>query len=337
MDDPEQVIFYYCAHVHDVPEGEPDQFLYLFSCGAQPNEQYARVKFGKTLQDIKTRLGQYNRTPITCPTSIYYTKSNCIEKREDIIKYILNACNNVFPIKKRERGFEFFKGDFSLIQKVYMYVSSMSIVDINTFNINQIISIKSFIDSIRYKNYQIEYITPYKPYIMIQNDIMDHSDTEIDEKENNNINQSINTFICSKCNRQCKDKKGLAIHMARCKDPEVFSCQYCQIVLSTKKCLQNHYDVCVERKINDIKKEYKDKLHKELEILQNENIEYKRKNQELEKEIQTVKIELSNTIKQKDKRYSDLLDLQTKEREEFEKTRRMLREDYVDLVNSIFN
>ena len=75
MSESTEISFYHCAHVHDIPKGEPDQFLYIFSTGAQPNERYARIKFGKTFQDIQTRIQQYNRTPITCPTTIFYTKS----------------------------------------------------------------------------------------------------------------------------------------------------------------------------------------------------------------------------------------------------------------------
>jgi hypothetical protein len=53
---------------------------------------------------------------------------------------------------------------------------------------------------------------------------------------------------CSKCGRECKDKRGLAIHEAKCKivsqPPKKFECQYCHNEFATNQSLHVHLEKC---------------------------------------------------------------------------------------------
>ena len=67
-------------------------------------------------------------------------------------------------------------------------------------------------------------------------------------------------FSCERCNKVCKDKRGLAIHNSKCKDVPVETiptCKYCNAEFKTIYSLHSHYTSCQELKIFNIKEELK--------------------------------------------------------------------------------
>jgi hypothetical protein len=80
-------------------------------------------------------------------------------------------------------------------------------------------------------------------------------------------------FICPKCSRSCKDKKGLSLHVNKCGQDKNTGCEYCSITLSTNDNLNRHLLTCkaykeakqqqqIEQNIEQIRKEYEEKLQK---------------------------------------------------------------------------
>ena len=58
------------------------------------------------------------------------------------------------------------------------------------------------------------------------------------------------SLFCSKCERPCKDKKGLTLHENKCnpeKEPILHICSYCSKELCSKHVLEKHLTTCKER------------------------------------------------------------------------------------------
>ncbi len=96
---------------------------------------------------------------------------------------------------------------------------------------------------------------------------------------------------CSKCGKICKDKRGLAIHEARCgiiKEEKRYVCEYCDLEVKNNDNLQRHLNVCKKKKdkevedkkqeitvsyqtqINDLHREYERRLMTEQDLYRRE-------------------------------------------------------------------
>jgi hypothetical protein len=147
--------------------------------------------------------------------------------------------------------------------------------------------------------------------------------------------------------------------MARCKDPEDLSCQYCRHVFSTKNCLQNHHDVCVEYKLFRVKQECKTQIEQETSEykirleqetreykfrLEQESTEYKVKIEKLEDKISGLSSVISEKtiiLENKDielyklnKKYEILCTEREKENQLQNKEYKMLVSNLVDITKN---
>ena len=156
-------------------------------------------------------------------------------------------------------------------------------------------------------------------------------------------------YSCSKCNKVCKDKKGLTNHENKCNPQERFICKYCENEFATKQNLQRHAGKCdqkekyelyqaqlkymkeLEEKLLLEEKRYKkleedskhkskldnrtnDKLLKEIDTLHAANETYKK---EMEQELKKIKEKEEAIQKEYIKltnKYSVLVDSHNQER-----------------------
>jgi len=117
------------------------------------------------------------------------------------------------------------------------------------------------------------------------------------------------SLFCSKCERPCKDKKGLSLHEKKCgveKEPVSFICSFCTKELCTKHVLEKHMSIC--RAYTDKIKE--DKLKDTISSKDREIEEYK---SQKDNEIQQLKMShqsmLNMACADRDKYYQDFLSL----------------------------
>lgn len=66
--------------------------------------------------------------------------------------------------------------------------------------------------------------------------------------------------ICSKCGKECKDKRGLSIHEGKCTGPEQFVCMYCNVGFCSKHSLSRHSKTCKHVEDYEAKEEKKEKI-----------------------------------------------------------------------------
>jgi hypothetical protein len=81
------------------------------------------------------------------------------------------------------------------------------------------------------------------------------------------------THLCSKCGRECKDKRGLAIHENKCTVDQSLECEHCHQTFSCHRSLVRHYTTC--RSLKDLQDQDRDKkiavLEQQLDSLQQQN------------------------------------------------------------------
>ena len=82
---------------------------------------------------------------------------------------------------------------------------------------------------------------------------------------------SSSRFICSKCGKECKDKRGLTLHRNRCNIDRQFICEFCNQEFATSYSLSMHITRCKTMKIQkeNIAKEEMTTINNEL-MLQKE-------------------------------------------------------------------
>ncbi len=222
-------------------------YLYFFLTDKQPNERQAFIKFGLTYRNISDRIVQYESEGIS-PVNIYYISTDKIKLRETIIKEFYEQADkyNDLPIWKH-KGREFYKGDLVLLTNIFLYVSSLSIVDLENVRTRDLKEVMLLLKPIN--NYNIQYHSNSISYISdpIQDDIsvLDSSNpnSSLIQSEIENAK-----YICTLCNKECKDKRGLAIHETNCKKVKPllkkFECQYCNNEFASKQSLQIHLEKC---------------------------------------------------------------------------------------------
>ena len=72
--------------------------------------------------------------------------------------------------------------------------------------------------------------------------------------------ESSSKFICSKCGKECKDKRGLSIHEGKCKETKKFICIYCNVEFCSRHSLSRHTNTCKHIQEYEAKEESKDKI-----------------------------------------------------------------------------
>jgi len=125
-------------------------------------------------------------------------------------------------------------------------------------------------------------------------------------------------FKCNLCNKILSSKQYLELHKDKCEGKkhkiDVFKCKHCDKILSTKQMLENHNNICSIKKEKD-QTEYKEKLEKEIK-------EYKN---QLEKQDKEYK----NQLEKQDKEYKNQLEKQKNELKEEYKNQLEKQEDQI--------
>jgi hypothetical protein len=100
---------------------------------------------------------------------------------------------------------------------------------------------------------------------------------------------NVESYVCDKCGRHCKDKRGLTIHSRACQGIQNLVCEFCNTTFSSAYCLATHTPRCTENKKQ--RQEQTESLKEELEKLRE-----KLKTVELarQEELKNCKIKLQN-------------------------------------------
>ena len=122
---------------------------------------------------------------------------------------------------------------------------------------------------------------------------------------------SVETYPCDKCGRQCKDKRGLSIHMRVCPGTKNFICEFCNTEFSSIYSLNIHTTRCTE--IKKQKKEQDAITNTEVQKLQDKlkDIENKHK-QEIKDLNAKIRSDYEQQLKIRDediKRYYEELNI----------------------------
>jgi len=289
--------FHFAAEIKDLKNLEVQSYLYFFLTDKQPNETDGYIKFGITTQDISDRLRQYKDTKIT---NIYYISTDKIERREHIILNIYRLANSnlgchIWHHKKRE----YYRGDLSLLKRIFFYIASMDSSLLKEF------SSISDIDVIISKLKQIdEYNIKYNKDIDTEEDT--DEDNEHKEEETiskvNNISEVNNTEEnqCPKCGKQCRDKRGVTIHLKKCGDIKEFICDACDAEFTAHNSLLVHYGRC--KVLKQRKQEEELKIHTSKLIEEKQKIidKLQYQNEQLLIENKKLKYQLQHSIPNKE-------------------------------------
>ena len=76
---------------------------------------------------------------------------------------------------------------------------------------------------------------------------------------------NVESYVCAKCGRHCKDKRGLSIHSRACQGTPSLVCEFCNTTFSSAYCLSIHIHRCSENKKQ--RQEQTESLKEELEKL----------------------------------------------------------------------
>lgn len=103
----------------------------------------------------------------------------------------------------------------------------------------------------------------------------------------------MSSFGCDKCGKECKDKRGLAIHYNKCGIDKRFICEFCNQEFSTSFNLSSHTSRCKTMKT---RKELMSK--EEIDILKAENSKLKNETLNHQKELLDLKTSLKKEYEQ---------------------------------------
>lgn len=264
---------YFCDSIDNIHSHNDSSFLYIFLTKPQPCKEIAYIKLGITeSQTLTKRLKQYikkNLQDSITPTNIYYIQTTKVTERELIIKKLFNFHSDITLYNRNE----YFKGKLSLMINIFAYISLAKDDDLNNININN----KNIFETITNFNYEIIKLTEIKEYIC--------------NEEENNLTEEIK-LICSNCNKSCKNKAGLTIHLKTCIESET-NCKFCNKLFSNQYNLKRHVQ---DKSCNG----YITYLENELEKNIKENILLNNKLEESNKENEFKLNNLEKIIKEKD-------------------------------------
>ena len=110
---------------------------------------------------------------------------------------------------------------------------------------------------------------------------------------------STESLVCSKCSKQCKDKKGLSLHTKRCEYTSNTTCEYCNDTYKSVYILERHLLTCVEFRLH----KQREAFNKEIEAFNKEIEAFNKKIEDLtityETKISTLKEDLTITYETK--------------------------------------
>lgn len=148
------------------------------------------------------------------------------------------------------------------------------------------------------------------------------------------------SYNCSRCGKECKDKRGLSVHEASCKKNKNFHCPHCSILFACNTTLVRHIPVCSVKMQNDIKKEIEDKEQERRIQYENTIKQLKEENQILQSSFSKRESDFLNekeflirqtdynikTIEQEKKKTEEELNISKSQLEETIKETKVLRE-----------
>ncbi len=206
-------------------------FLYLFKTKPDDEDGTSFVKIGLTeKQTLLARLDDYkpytNVALTIRPSKIHYIHTNDVRLRETLIKRVLNK----HPEIEVYHNAEYFKGPYDILLKIF-----------------SLIALKD-----------IEYLSRYSDIdqsLDLLNTILELEEPLSEEDSN------CKTLSCSKCGKECKDKKGLTLHESKCEKVNKLNCSFCNALFQTNSSVIRHEKTC-----NAIKEEARRKEQEEKDI-----------------------------------------------------------------------
>jgi hypothetical protein len=276
-------------------------WLYFFLTQPQPNDRQAFIKFGKTERALSKRLSDYSSLELYNIYAIHI-QENEIGIREGAMKRIFNVCKNSKDVDIWcHSGHEFLKGDLNLMMKIFFHFCTIPFDKATMYQTKSIVvkesDILEWLDDLHsIEHYKIQMLTPKKIYKIESdvNDILEMVDTKKESiyeeedsdnesvlseyDENSIIEREVDALSCDKCGRQCKDKRGLSIHMRVCPGTKNFICEFCNTEFSSIYSLNIHSTRCSKYKDNIKKKdnllmEENQRLKKQIEVLESKKKE----------------------------------------------------------------
>jgi hypothetical protein len=317
-------MFYFADSPSKFDSYTENGWLYFFLSHLQPNDREAFIKYGQTTRPIIKRLNQYD-TPIV--SNIYAIKIPLEELsiREGAMTQIFKLCKITEDINIWEHyKLEYLKGDLNLMVRVYFYFCTCLLNEANEYKTKKrMIDPKDLLGWLRnlptIEHYNITILSPPK-VCKIKNEIHHISDaiestklsieglviTSPEESES-----ETDKYICIKCGKECKDKRGLGIHNAKCEGIKSCQCHHCKQEFANPYSLYVHLTRCkiskknkeiivnedvlnTQTKITDYEEEIS-RLHR---IITDKENQYKNTN--------SVIHSLENIIKEKDNKLNNL-------------------------------
>jgi hypothetical protein len=136
----------------------------------------------------------------------------------------------------------------------------------------------------------------------------------------------MSSFVCDKCGKECKDKRGLTVHSHRCNIDRHFICKFCNQEFATAYSLSMHVTRCKTLKTQKelMTKEELNTLQNDLQVFKDENSNLLR----LQQEAKNESFELQSKLKDSESLYkNNLKELQKKHQKELADLKTALRLD----------
>jgi len=270
-------------------------WLYFFLTRLQPNDRQAFVKFGLTERSLIERLEDYRSLNIA---NIYAIRTPCEEVsiRECAMRKVFLECkfNDKINIWK-DHGIEFLKGDLDTMLRVFLYFCTSSLDEATAYKTKERVvdseNILLWLNALpSVESYKFNRLSSWKSHKMnpeIDN-ILDVTEemirsisvpeivpTCVTVKTKNNTSVSSSEYVCDKCGKECKDKRGLGIHYNKCNSERHSICEFCNVEFSNAYNLSVHVSRCkaLKSQKENIAKEEMTTIHKELILQKERNIE----------------------------------------------------------------
>ena len=292
--------FYFAESASIFERYAENGWLYLFSTQNTTNEGRSFIKFGLTSTRLIKRLKQY-KTPMVA--NIYAIQVPCVElsTREGAMKQIFKICKTRDDIDIWEDyNIEFIKGDFDLILRVYLYFCTCMTEEAYRYKSKQYTinpnNLKDWLIGLPLKeSYDITVLYNMTESITVT-DTTKIEITDITETSNES-----EKHICSKCGKECKDKRGLGIHNAKCEGITSCDCKYCKQPFANPYSLSVHLTRCKIGKKQKEDIEQKDNENNQLKLKQIEE-ENKSLRDQLNELQEKFNIKLEEEMKHRDEK-----------------------------------
>ncbi len=149
-------------------------------------------------------------------------------------------------------------------------------------------------------------------------------------------------FVCDKCGKECKDKRGLGIHYAKCDGNRNFECEFCNQEFATAYSLSMHVTRCktMKSRKETMTKEEMASLQSELQQTKNDlsrwmilQQEAKDESAKLQSKVKDVESQCQSRIKEMELKYQkELSDIKAALRVDLEQQLRLRDNDLVSIT-----